>query len=70
MVYNDDNSSASNKLIIIFLIQIIMKIKYLFILVFFASCAGQPTPAAAPPQALPVIQVRSGDAITYIDYPA
>lgn len=47
-----------------------MKIQYLIVLVFLAGCSAKPAPIAQPPQELPVIQVRSGDAMTYQDYPA
>lgn len=43
---------------------------FLFILLFLASCSSQPAPVATLPQALPVIQIKSGDATTYEDYPA
>ncbi len=47
-----------------------MKIQYLILLAFLSSCAGQP--ASPPPvvQELPVIQIRSGEATTYQEYPA
>jgi RND family efflux transporter MFP subunit len=47
-----------------------MKIQYLFFIAFLASCAGKPAPVAMAPQELPVIQINSGDATTYEDYPA
>jgi RND family efflux transporter MFP subunit len=47
-----------------------MKIYYLFALAFLASCAGQPAPVAVAPQELPVIEIKSGNATTYQDYPA
>jgi len=47
-----------------------MKIQYLFVFTILAGCAGSTPPVAAPPQELPVIQVQSGNATTYEDYPA
>ncbi|MDN3548873.1 efflux RND transporter periplasmic adaptor subunit [Mucilaginibacter aquaedulcis] len=47
-----------------------MKIQYLFLLAFLASCSAKPAPVANAPQELPVIQISSGDATTYEDYPA
>lgn len=47
-----------------------MKAPYLLILAFLASCAGKPAQVATPPQELPVIQLTSGDASTFQDYPA
>lgn len=47
-----------------------MKTPYLLVLAFLASCAGKPAPVATLPQELPVIQLNSGDASTYQEYPA
>ncbi|AYL94330.1 efflux RND transporter periplasmic adaptor subunit [Mucilaginibacter celer] len=47
-----------------------MKTPYLLILGFLASCAGKPAQVATAPQELPVIQLNSGDASTYEEYPA
>jgi len=47
-----------------------MKIQYLILLAFLTSCAGQSATPPAAVQELPVIQIRSGEATTYQEYPA
>ena len=47
-------------------------VKYAFYaaLFYLASCAGQALNPAPPPPSLPVISINSGEATTWIDYPA